>query len=100
MQSCHTQVLQAMAGVGPEMVDMAYTATLQILLCLALSVTAPDLAGLLDVPVDTFLPLQAAQLLSVTQLVWSRTGDSQCSLLAIRVYGATPATPSQSVQPW
>lgn len=92
MQRCHMQVLQAMAGIGLEVVDMAQAATLQILLCLALSIASPDLAALLDMPEDAFLPLQAAQLLSVTQLVWSRTGDSQCSLLAIRVYGASPVT--------
>ncbi len=75
------------------MVDMAYAAILQILLCLSLDITAPDLAGLLDMPRDAFLPLQAAQLLSVTQLVWSRTGDSQCSLLAIKVSAATTTSP-------
>ena len=79
------QVLQGMAGIGPEMAGMAYASILQILLCLSLGITATDLAGLLDMPKDAFLPLQAAQLLPVTQLVWSRTGDSQCSLLAIKV---------------
>ena len=81
-----------MAGVGPEMADMAHAAVLQILLCLSLDITAPDLAGLLDLPKDAFLPLQAAQLLSLTQLVWSHTGASQCSLLAVMVSNPFPAT--------
>ena len=85
-----------MACDGPEMVDIAYAAILQILLCLSLDITAPDLAVLLDLPKDTFLPLQAAQLLSVAQLVWSRTGGSQCSLLAIQVPSSSPAPPCLS----
>ncbi len=73
---------------------MAYAAILQILLCFSIDIRGPDLAGLLDLPKDAFLPLQAAQLLSVTQLVWSHTGDSQCSLLAVMVSSSFPATHS------
>ncbi len=67
------------------MLETAYSAILQILLCLSLDIRAADLAGLLDLTLDASLPLHKAQLLSVTQLVWSRTGSSLCSVLAIKV---------------
>ena len=79
------QVLQAIAWAMPAMTETAYAATLQILLCLSLDIRAADLAGLLEMTTDASLPLHKTRLLSVTQLVWSRTGNSLCSVLAIKV---------------
>lgn len=79
------QVLQHVSAAAPLLADTAAGAVLQLLLCLSLDITSLDLAGLLGNPHDNFLPLEAAQLLSLTQLVWSRIGDSQQSTLAIKV---------------
>ena len=79
------QVLQAIAAGMPEMTNTMMAATLQILLCLSLDITASNLAGILCMNKDVSLPLEEVELLSLAQLVWSRTGDSQCSVLAVKV---------------
>ena len=79
------QVLQAIAAGMPEMTNTMMAAILQILLCLSLDITASNLAGILCMNKDVSLPLEEAELLSLAQLVWSRSGDSQCSALAVKV---------------
>ena len=68
------------------MANTMMAAILQILLCLLLDITAGNLAGMLCMSKDVSLPLEEAELLSLAQLVWSRTGDSQCSVLAVKVW--------------
>ena len=80
------QVLQAIAAGMPEMTNTIMAAILQILLCLLLDITASNLAGILCMDKDVSLPLEQVELLSLAQLVWSRTGDSQCSVLAVKVW--------------
>ena len=79
------QVLQAIAAGMPEMTNTMMAAILQILLCLSLDITASNLAGIFCMNKDVSLPLEEVELLSLAQLVWSRTGDGQCSVLAIKV---------------
>ena len=67
------------------MTDTVMAATLQILLCLSLDITAGNLAGILCMNKAVSLPLEEIELLSLAQLVWSRTGDSHCSVLAVKV---------------
>lgn len=79
------QVLQHVSAGAPSLAETAAAAVLQLLLCLSLDITGLDLAGVLGIPHDSFLPLEAARLLSLTQLMWNRTGDGQQSTLAIKV---------------
>lgn len=78
-------MLQAIACWKPEIAEAVFAAILQILLCLSLNTAAPGLAGMLDLPKESCLPLGKANLMSMAHLVWSHTGDSQCTILAIKV---------------
>ena len=67
------------------MTNTTMAAILQILLCLLLDITTGNLAEILCMNKDVSLPLDEVELLSLAQLVWSRTGDSRCSVLAVKV---------------